>query len=494
MIVSALAAIALQTSDATDWSALARADILAAHQNILDNHPGAHDPLNPDFRDQMQSNLAEALELADQATSEAGFREALLNYGSSYNDNHLGIAAPYTYETYRWPGFLVVRSLGGEMLVIDPDEDHAELDGARLSRCDGQDMDDLMRERIFRFRPVELREVDWIRRAPTLMLDYGHPFLETLQSCDVNLADGNMASITLDWQSIDRDTWWDRLGTFQGNAERPVTGIRRFGENGFWINLPNFSPNDEQLPQIQAVMDEIRDRGAEIAAADVIVFDVRGNNGGSSEWGLDVAESIWSAEYLASQLTSSSAVDWRASPGNIEHMNWLVPFIRSRGQDRVAEIFDGIRLMMIEAEAAGEPLVRVSQGEWVRPYPDDGAFEPAEQDAGPVIDNPVTAQVYLLTVNGSCASACLDFADIILSLENTQLIGWPTGADSLYMELREIELPSGRARMGLPTKVYRGRERGSMEAYQPTHRYEAFNYSTEALEAWVNELVNEQND
>lgn len=46
-------------------------------------------------------------------------------------------------------------------------------------------------------------------------------------------------------------------------------------------------------------------------------------------------------------------------------------------------------------------------------------------------------------------------------------MGKTTSADSLYMELRSIPVPSGKGFLNIPTKVYRNRPRGHNVPYVP---------------------------
>src|SRR3546814_17654673 len=55
---------------------------------------------------------------------------------------------------------------------------------------------------------------------------------------------------------------------------------------------------------------------------------------------------------------------------------------------------------------------------------------------------PPKGPVYFVT-NGSCASACLDAADLWKELGAIQ-IGQETSADTLYMDVRQDVLPSGQ--------------------------------------------------
>ena len=58
----------------------------------------------------------------------------------------------------------------------------------------------------------------------------------------------------------------------------------------------------------------------------------------------------------------------------------------------------------------------------------------------------VSAKIFLLT-DGHCVSACLGFADRLLAIPGAVHIGSPISADSNYMEVRDIDLPSGIGKM-----------------------------------------------
>lgn len=90
--------------------------------------------------------------------------------------------------------------------------------------------------------------------------------------------------------------------------------------------------------------------------------------------------------------------------------------------------------------------------------------------------------------NGTCASACLDFADIVMHIPGTQLIGMDTAGDGLLMEIRDQTLPSGLARVNLPLKVYRGRARGALEAYHADIAYDGV-WDDLAVRNWAIEVA-----
>ncbi|WP_291843563.1 S41 family peptidase [Maricaulis sp.] len=487
LLVGALAIT--QESAAVDWSALARADIEAAHREISESHPGPVDPLAPDFGERMDAIRDRALAFADRAETAMGYRAALLSYGAGYSDNHLGILVGIEPERHRWPGFVVARAIDGRTRIVRTSEAQGGLFGAEILECEGRDLDALMRERVFAFRGVEAREVDWMRRAALLFLHEGNPFAPPIETCLFRLADGREADIELSWRAIEHDAWQAELAASQGGGETLSSGMRSFGEGRYWINLPNFNPDQDARLALRALIDSIAEQADELRSADVIVFDLRQNGGGSSAWGREIALLLWGRAYLNQQNGQLSAVDWRASSANADHLEALVPRIQADGYASVADHFQDVADEMRVGLTHGEALVRFQSGTLVRPVPADGRVvvpDMIEAVAEEVrIENPVQAQVLFLSAGSSCASACLDFADNVLATDTASLVGWMTGADSLYMELREIVLPSQHARLGLPTKVYRGRSRGSMEAYQPEILYTGDDFSTETLQEWI---------
>jgi hypothetical protein len=99
---------------------------------------------------------------------------------------------------------------------------------------------------------------------------------------------------------------------------------------------------------------------------------------------------------------------------------------------------------------------------------------------------PLAGVVYVLT-DAACASACLDAVDLWRALGAVH-VGRKTSADTLYMELRSLRLPSGITGVSLPMKVYRNRSRGSNEPVVPVHSFEGDIADTAAVERWIKSL------
>ena len=94
--------------------------------------------------------------------------------------------------------------------------------------------------------------------------------------------------------------------------------------------------------------------------------------------------------------------------------------------------------------------------------------------------------MFVLTDWG-CGSACLDAVDLWTALGGIH-VGQETSADSLYMDVRQVALPSGFARAVIPMKVYRGRKRGSNVPARPVHAYTGDMRNTDQLERWITGL------
>src|SRR5690606_12075864 len=97
-----------------------------------------------------------------------------------------------------------------------------------------------------------------------------------------------------------------------------------------------------------------------------------------------------------------------------------------------------IRDEVSAAVERGQPIWRQREDGQDGPIPVGGGLTQRRPQGA----SPLPAQVYVLS-NGTCASACLDFSDIVLHVPGVRLIGADTAADGLLMEVRQQQLSSG---------------------------------------------------
>lgn len=140
------------------WSRLAKTDIRAFHQAILDNHPGPIDPQNPDFRVQLEHGYRQALGRAAKTTTFEGYAFALAAFANGLHDDHLW-AQPLVQRTVlQWPGFTVARQ-GGRYVVVrsskSPESPDLPPAGSEIVSCEGRTPETMMREATFTCSPKE---------------------------------------------------------------------------------------------------------------------------------------------------------------------------------------------------------------------------------------------------------------------------------------------------------------------------------------------------
>ncbi len=458
------------------WSALAREDIQAAYRYIKDNHPGPVDIENPAFGEWLEMGRRLALEKAEQAVGFEGYEFALRSFINGFKDGHLGCDFTLSRKNVEWPGF--VPALRGERFVVHALSDdrkafpHLPVKGDRLVSCDGRTPEDILKQDVFPYKGNEALAASWIGRAPRLLLDQGNPFVRRPKSCRFDSVGGER-TLPLDWKRTERDRIEGLLSAASFGAV-PAIGMRRFLRKGYWVSLPSFWVEGDDRIRLQELVREI----AQARASEPLVLDVRGNSGGSSQWGKSLLENLLGKERVdavSGHLEVDERVDWRVSQGNLEHLRELKPYLLEQfGRDsEVYGLWGGVEKGMALALEKGEVLYR----------------EPHLRKTTGSRAEPAVKRVFLLT-DGRCASACLDFIDLLKATAQVVHVGQPTSADTNYMEVRRpFVLPSGIARLHVATKVYRNRARKANASYVPDHPWEGDVADTEALERWLAELA-----
>ena len=463
-----------EISPPADWGAALAEDARAFHDIIADSHPGPVDAENPGFNALLQAGLDQALERARTADSYAHWYFALQDFVASFDDGHISLRgwAQMGHEwTAGWPGFLtgLRTGSGGERHeVVFREDEAAPPVGAVLVGCDGVSAEALAEARVGRGVGRWSMASRRLTFARNLFVDERNPWLTLPQSCEFRV-DGAVRSYALSWRDLPDAT---RDAAFAAaRSPRHVTDIRlRPWAGGQWISLGGFDgdPAGADGVRLIALQAEVDARADEIRAAPAVVFDLRGNGGGSSSWIYGLARSLWGEDHVAWRRPQATAVDWRASEKNLATIEGYKPVLGSNPE--VLAWLNEISAGLSAARAAGEPMWR--QGD------EDEAPPPA-----PAAPSPMKARAWVFTDSG-CGSACLDAVDLLKAL-GARHVGLETSGDTVYMEIREETLPSGRVTARIPMKVYRGRVRGNNETYVPEHEWTGDLSDTAGIEAWL---------
>lgn len=455
------------------WAQIALGDLQVIRQTLEDHHPGPVDPLNPGYRRWLEAGYDSALALASRATSMDHVLAAVSFYTSGFRDGHLGWNSFFQRREVRWPGF-VVGHRGGRFLVTER-ADWSMVDlpptGAELVRCDGESPERRLTEGVMRFREgIPSVEASMVRLAPYVLVDDSNPWLPPFEAC-LFVADGEERTLELEWRRIAHAEIEPAVANAAYGPRPDTYGVERPAPGVAWIRIPslaeNAGDNEAGLLRVVEAVPDARD-------ADLIVFDLRGNRGGSSSWTPRILDPLFGEEYvnqLRQRVNRGVYVQWRASSGNadfVEDSSLPRHPPGSRFHDDYVELIATLRGAVAEGrELTGD----------VSPPDPSSLRAPSEQ-------HPLGPRTVLLT-DGWCASACLDFADVVLSIPGASHAGAATSADALYIDNRSILLPSGLGRFGFSMKVYRNRLRDHNEAYEPDLEYRGADWSTEAVQAWL---------
>ena len=469
------------------WRAAAESDLEALRMYLREDTPVAIDTENPRMQRWFDRGYREARARVRRVTDQPSYFYALAAYTNGFQDPHLTLQPVTPIATARWPGF-ITTARGDDTIVASTygANGPAPEEGARVVSCDGESLSRL-RERVvfpFTLNPQLARD----RRAAhtRLFLDRGNVFAPPPRRC-VFEHEGERSTLTLSWRDVPGDEYWTRYN-IATNGPGADFGVTTSEEGVTWIGAPTFDNSAGE--QLRALVDEVAANAEAIRNGRAVIIDVRGNGGGNSEWGAELARGLWGAGVIEAipEDSAGGATDWRASQRNLDYINSFAPqLIEQFGEaSPIAAWVREVQSGMSGAIERNEPMWRQRDPEQTGSVPQGGGYTLRRPQGA----SPIPARVYLLS-NGTCVSACLDFADIVLHIAGTQLIGMDTSGDGLLMEVRDEVLPSGLSRVVLPLKVYRGRSRGALEAYRADVTYDGV-WTDGAVRLWVSDLIARQ--
>lgn len=470
------------------WRAAALSDLDALRDQLRVNTPVAVDSENPANQAWFAEGYRRAHAMAERVRDQSSYYYALLSYTNGFRDPHLSLSAVMQIPSSRWPGFIATAH-GNDVVVFFREEgdQSAPRLGARVVSCDGRSLDDFRARNVYPFALNPGLAGDRRRSAPRIFLDRHNPFGPAPTRC-VFEESGVRRTLTLRWRDVPLGDagapFWTQYN-LAALGPGASFGVTTPAEGVTWIGVPTLDNDAGQ--QLQALVDQIRAGAAAMRAGRAIVIDVRGNGGGNSEWGKRIADAIWGEAFINSLPGDDrpGAVDWRASADNAAYIADFTPQLAQQfGADSsmvqwARATHDGIAA----AVAHGEAFWRSREDNDRRPIGPSGGYTQQRPSGA----SPTPARVYMLS-NGTCGSACLDFADIVLHIPGVKLIGADTSGDGLLMEVRGAALPSGLVSVTLPIKVYRGRGRGSLEAYHADVAYDG-EWTDADVRAWVMGLI-----
>ena len=463
-----------------DWSETLREDARALHEAIATSHPGMINPDDPGFSANNDTQLAAALEHAETADSFADYFYAMQRYTAAFNDSHMGygVFGSTPDLEVKWPGF-IARDDGNRGLKVTRSEDWSGVPvGSSVTHCDGLSAYELGASRIGkRFGRWTLGSQRH-RYGAFVFVDYGDPYVDPITTCEFETPEGSK-TVPLDWRS-GGDDFYRRMDLFNFGEPAKI-GMQEMEDGSYWVTLPTFTgnPGDPRSAQLRALLDEMAEQADALRNAPAIVLDLRGNGGGSGNRAHEIANVIWGQQAYRRFPEPPMTVVYRASPQILASLEETYERRDKNGglEDSIRAFYERMISQIGEAVAKGEDRL---------------VFEP-NLDAWPKPGDPVpeftppAAQVFFLT-DAICMSACLDAVDLWGRFGGVH-IGQETGADTVYLEVRSVVMPSRIGSTSMPMKYFKGRERGHNETVIPDHVYEGNLGDNDAVETWVTALI-----
>lgn len=477
MICAALAALMLcacasAPHTSAPWVVLTARDVEAAYQLLAEDHPAMSPDLSTAaFRADFEAGRALALERARSVRDYDGYRAVLAGLAASAGDKHIWSRPLYQPETVQWAGLIVSRRRD-RYVVIEHDgaEAGASLVGAALISCDDVAVDDFAAQKLGGFRAVWSIEAQRIQRAPELLIDDGNPFVLRPNTCVFDQG-GRGISHTLAWRDLARSALADHTRPAR-NRGAAGFGVRSFA-GGMWISVQSLDD------RAAAVVEAVEAQQAALRAAPVVVLDLRGNGGGASDYGRQIAMALYGETHVRAMLDGAEGGDcpsvWRVSPRNAETMRDYAQRFRDSAPEFAASI-DAQIAAAARAQAEGRDFTG----------PTTCAADADTAPAAPPAPAQVLGRVVLLTDN-SCFSSCLLVTDAFRRLGALH-VGQATDANTHYMEVRELRLPSGLS-MFSTLQALGPAAPPQIGPFAPAHVYGGDIADTPALEAWVAEVA-----
>jgi len=455
---------------AKDWKNLTANDLSVMRQLIVNSHPGAIDSSNEAFTDWVERGYLEAGQLSERVNSRKDSQAVLNFYIAGFKDGHVGLNHP-DQEHSSWAGFIldmrgqsfVVKHLAKNWPVPLPAK------GSRVISCDNKSVGEILESELSPYidRRLGLKST-WLHLAKQLTVDdANYPVLDRVlsKSCLVVLPNGERQNFPLLWQEGP-----GQLDAFLRQAQPPQS-LQNLGGGRYWIHVSNFMPSAAENVSLEKMLDVIKT----LKDANLVVLDTRGNRGGNSLVGAEILSALLGSQLVNNLSESSRAYAmWRVSPFALSTLNQaLTAMGRDYGKNSEAYKFVFSLTKLME-------LALREKKDWLR----QPSTSSVDQEGSRGFNTQAFKGRLALVTDSFCASACLDFAGIVLAIPEVVHFGASTSGDTLYIDIGSQTLPSG-AQFWIPLKVWRGRVRGNNQSYDPQFVFDGDINDTAAVQKWV---------
>lgn len=265
--------------------------------------------------------------------------------------------------------------------------------------------------------------------------------------------------------------WFNKIPKEQADITEKFT-VSELSYGVAWVRIPTFNITATQTKYFNEFINSVLN----LRTNTHVIFDLRGNQGGNSDYGSQITNALFGQEYARQKrclYNKNIYVDWRASNDNTSHISSLLA--QNPNDHWLQNVEYGLRKSLEQDK------------HFYREFSPEDCI--SKENATSIAMTNVTIIVVTDSIN---VSAALDFIDELkIMTPNVILIGQTTKADRLYMEVRSVALPSRSGDFFFPIKVYRNRPRLDNEPYIPNIEFTHIR-KTSLLKNFILEKIKEK--
>ena len=471
MFVPALLLCAAASSAAaTDWQAAAKQDLAFVAQSIQRQHIGyvaGHQNVVIPFQD----GLALAESAVPQVKSRQDYLRLLSRFVQGFGDPHLGI--DLQMQTTGWTGLVVSKVRDQYQVVWSEPNWPTPLPaiGAVLHSCDGVWIGSYLKNVVAPFSAHSAEYAHSAREhAQSLMFERG---LNTVPKvCEFSDQSTKKRSYSLQLQAVPAQVSFARVSDVRRQIQisAKTVDVHALAPGRYWVGMPSFAVQDDGKAY-RALYRKL----AGLTAAELILFDLRGNGGGASAWGTDAIAALFGKNYaaqveqyggvaksmIADQPTIQLLRDYAVNPAFASYQAEI-----NTAADKLAQ-----------ALQAGKKTALVS-GNADLSLPLTTPTKPAGPRLAALIDH-------------HCFSSCMNFLQQLKAVPGTVVLGESTLGYSPYGEIMPVALPGDRGTLYVPSTFFTVKE-AAREPFVPDHTYPGDLRDDIAIGKWIDQVIPRQ--
>lgn len=450
---------------AANWNAIARQDMQFAIDTLRSSHAGVVGG-KLDASAPLDSGAQAALIEAGQVQTERDYKRAMVRFIASFGDPHTSVQVKL--KTEAWTGVVLDRIDGQYRVVWSEPGWPTALPpvNAIAQSCDGVWVGTYLKTSV---APFSTRSMEYALAASDhardMMFDNGLGWAP--QRCTFTLPGGGARSFDLPLRPV-ADVGAQRIADVQKKyaaVARP-TGLYPLAKGMHVASMPNFDGAESG-----AAYEKMYGELAKLRGAQWIVFDLRGNGGGNSDWGNRALKALYGEQYgeqlgemasygkrlIAAPATVTLFRRFADAPENAASRQELLGVVQRLESARQ----QGAPMAVLEDATAADNL---ALGAKVRQRP-----------GGPRL---------AAIIDRKCFSSCMSFLLQVQAIGDTVVLGEPTLGYSPYGEIAGFKLPSGKGALGIASALYDSRQ-ATREPFVPDLAYPGNMADDAALTKWV---------